>query len=179
MKKFLKVIGLIVLLLIAFVLIAGIFAPKDVHLEKSILINAPRDKVWAHVNTLNGMEQWSPWPAKDPNMKKTYEGTPGAIGSVFKWDGNKEVGSGTQTLTKAIQAERVETRLHFLKPFEGNAAAFIILSDSANATKATWGFDSRSPYPMNVMHLFFSMDDMMGKDYKNGLSKLKALSEAP
>ena len=56
MKKVLKIIGVILLLAVAFVLIAGIFVPKTYHLEKDITINAPADKVWNHVNTLQALE---------------------------------------------------------------------------------------------------------------------------
>jgi hypothetical protein len=178
MKKILKIIGVILLLAIAFVLIAGLFVPKTYHLEKDITINASRDKVWGHVNSLQQLEKWSPWVEKDPAMKVTHEGQEGAVGSVYKWDGNKNVGEGSQTLTKVQQPDRVESHLHFIEPFEGEADAFIILAEAGNSTKVTWGFDTKYSYPMNVMQLFVNMDEMMGKEYNSGLSKLKQLSES-
>ena len=87
------------------------------------------------------------------------------VGSVYKWDGNKDVGEGTQTLTKVQQpTDKVETHLHFIEPFEGEADAFIHLAEAGNGTKVTWGFDTRYSYPMNVMQLFVDMDEMMGKN---------------
>lgn len=178
MKKALKIIGIIILLAIAFVLIAGLFVPKEYHLEKDITINASRDKVWSHINSLQQLEKWSPWAAKDPAMKVKHEGLEGAIGSVYKWDGNKEVGEGSQTLTKVQPPDKVESHLHFIKPFEGEADAFINLSESGNVTKVTWGFDTKYAYPMNVMQLFVDMDEMMGKEYNAGLAKLKQICES-
>ena len=178
MKKVLKIIGVLILLAIAFVLIAGIFVPQTYHLEKDITINAPKDKVWSHVNSLQQLEKWSPWSGKDPAMKVTYEGQEGAIGSVYKWDGNSDVGEGTQTLTKVQQPDKVETHLHFIEPFEGEADAFINLVEAGNGTKVSWGFDTRYSYPMNVMQLFVDMDEMMGREYNAGLSKLKQICES-
>lgn len=179
MKKFLKIIGVLILLVIAFVLIAGLFVSKDFHLERDITINAPQEKVWSNVNTLAGMAKWSPWTEMDPAIKTSYEGVDGTVGAVYNWEGNKEVGKGNQTLTKIEASSRVESKLHFLEPFEGHANAFINLSAAGTAaTKVTWGFDSKTPYPMNVMHLFMDMDKMMGDKYNAGLSKLKTLSEA-
>lgn len=178
MKKFLKVVGLIVAAVILFVLIAGIFVSKTYHLEKDITINAPREKVWGNVNSLHAAEKWSPWLESDPSAKITYEGTDGTVGAIYKWNGNKEMGSGTQTLTKVESPSRVESHLHFIEPFEGEADAYIQLTDQGNGTKAAWGFDTKYPYPMNVMLLFVNMDEMMGAHYNRGLEKLKSLSEA-
>jgi uncharacterized protein YndB with AHSA1/START domain len=177
MKKLLKVIGVIVLLVVAFVLIAGLFAKKEYHFEKDIIINAPREKVWDHVNTLRTIDQWNPFKEKDPNIQTTYTGEDGAIGSSYAWKGNKDVGEGTQTITKIDKPGNVTTHLHFIKPFDGQAEAFINLADAGNGTKVTWGFDTKYPYPMNTMMLFMNMDDMMGKEYSAGLAKLKALCE--
>ena len=90
MKKFLKIIGIILLLAIAFVLIAGIFVTKKFHLEKDITINAPQEKVWGNVNSLQAMEKWSPWTDIDPAMKVSHEGQPGTVGSVYRWEGNSD-----------------------------------------------------------------------------------------
>ncbi|MEJ0104558.1 MAG: hypothetical protein WDO19_19240 [Bacteroidota bacterium] len=49
--------------------------------------------------------------------------------------------------------------------------------EAGTGTKVTWGFDTRYPYPMNVMLLFINMDELIGKDYNAGLDKLKRLSE--
>src|SRR2546430_883129 len=109
MKKFLKVIGVIILLLVAFVLIAGLFVSKTYHMERDITINTSRDKVWNNVSTLHGIQKWNPWSEKDPNIQGTYEGQDGTVGAAYKWDGNKDVGSGSQVLTKVEPMNRVET----------------------------------------------------------------------
>lgn len=179
MKKVLKIVGLIVLAIIAFILIAGLFVKKDFHLEKNITINAPQEKVWNNINTLGAMQKWSPWLEADPNVQTSIEGQDGEVNAIYKWKGNKEVGSGTQTITKIEKPNRIDTHLHFIEPFDGEADAFITLTSEGNATKATWGFDSKYTYPMNCMLLFIDMDEMMGKEFNKGLSKLKALCEAP
>jgi len=178
MKKVLKIIGVIILLIVVFVLIAGLFVSKTYHLEKDITINAPREKVWSHVSSLREMEKWNPWREKDPNIKADFEGQDGTLGSVYNWSGNKDVGSGSQTITKLEKPDRVESHLHVIEPFEGEADAFTRLVDAGNGTKVTWGFDTKYAYPMNTMLLFIDMDGMMGKDYNNGLAKLKAICEA-
>lgn len=178
MKKVLKIIGILLLLIIILVLVAGLFLPNKYHLEREITINAPREKVWSNVSTLQALHKWSPWIEADPNIKVTYEGQDGTVGAVYKWEGNSDVGQGSQTITKTQQPNTLNTHLHFIKPFEGEADAFINLSDAGTATKVSWGFDTEYGYPMNVMPVVMNMDKMMGDTYSKGLAKLKVLCES-
>jgi hypothetical protein len=178
MKKALKIIGSIVLLLVAFVLIAGLFVAKDYHFETSVAINAPKEKVWQYAGSLHGMEKWSPFIESDPDIQVSFEGQDSAVGAIYTWKGNKEVGSGSQTISKIDPLNRMDTHLHFIEPFEGEADAYLKLSGEGNATNVAWGFNTRYKYPMNVMLLFINMDKMMGESFNKGLAKLKQLSEA-
>ncbi|WP_153800286.1 SRPBCC family protein [Foetidibacter luteolus] len=177
MKKVLKVIGIIVLALIIFVLIAGLFVSKDYHLEKNITINAPREKVWGLVNSFEQMDKWNPWKDPDPNIQISYEGQQGTVGSVYKWEGNNDVGAGNQTFTKLEPMSRTESHINFIKPFKGEADVFLQLDEVSGGTKVNWGFDTRYSYPMNTMLLFIDMDKMMGEKYDTGLARLKKLAE--
>jgi len=44
-------------------------------------------------------------------------------------------------------------------------------------TRVTWGMYGTFPRPMNIMLLFFDLEDAIGNDYETGLNKLKALLE--
>ena len=108
-------------------------------------------------------------------MKKEYKGTDGTVGFVSAWEGDdKNVGKGEQTITKIIEGDLLETDLHFIKPFEGKALAFMTMEEAdTTSTKLTWSFSSSMPYPMNIMLVFMDMEKMLGKDYELGLANLK------
>lgn len=178
MKKVLKFIGILIVLVIAFVLIAGLFLSKTYHVERDITINEPREKVWNNVSTLHGLHSWSPWIEADPNVKITYEGQDGAVGAAYKWEGNSEVGMGVQTISKTEKSNSFGTHIHFIKPFDGEADSHIDLTDAGSSTKATWSLDGKYSYPMNVMQLFMDMDKTIGDKYNTGLGKLKTICEA-
>ncbi|HHB52616.1 MAG TPA: polyketide cyclase, partial [Saprospiraceae bacterium] len=78
--KILKKIGLIILALIAIVLIAALFVSKELNYEKTITINKPIDYVWEYTNSLEDLDEWSPWMTYDPNMKKELTGVDGTVG---------------------------------------------------------------------------------------------------
>ena len=46
-----------------------------------------------------------------------------------------------------------------------------------SSTKVTWVFESKMPYPFNVMRLFMNMDKAIGEDFSVGLNNLKAQLE--
>jgi len=172
----LKKVGVGLLIIIAIPLIVALFVPKDFSYEKSIIINAPVDSVWANVNSLSALDKWSPWNDHDPNMKKEMSGMDGTIGAKQSWESDI-VGSGSQTIAKVEKPQLFETELNFTKPNESNGKAYVKLVPEGASTNATWGMTGTMPYPFNLMNLFMDMEKNMGKDWDNGLSKLKMLSE--
>jgi effector-binding domain-containing protein len=173
--KIAKIALIIIGSLVALLLLSGLFVKKEYRVERSVVINAPANVVMEQVRSLKNMQQWSPWAEMDPEMKVTYSGTDGEVGSSTSWTG-EEVGSGKQEVT-LITGNRVETHLTFIEPWESESDAYIQLDpESENRVKVSWGLTGSNPYPFNVMGLF--MDGMMGKDFERGLGKLKALCES-
>ena len=171
MKNFLK----IVFVFLAIVVVAMLVIGKKYHYEKSIVINAPVEKVWQNVNSMKAVNSWSPFLDYDKNMKQTYSGVSGQVGDTYHWSGNDEAGEGEEKITALEPNKKSSVNIRFIKPFEGNADADVILESQGNATKVTWTFNTEMNYPMNLMKL--TMDSQMDKDFGKGLQKLKEISE--
>ncbi len=173
--KALKIIGTVLVGLITLVLVLGLVAPKTVSTEQSIVINAPPNIVFPYLQYHAQQQTWSPWNELDPDMKHEIIGTDGTVGAIYKWAGNKEVGVGEQEITKIVPNELVETHLRFKG--QGEADAYLALTEVAGGSKVAWGFSTTTPFPMNAMNLFFDIAGMVGKDYQKGLNKLKTMIE--
>ena len=171
MKNFLK----IVFVFLAIVVVAMLVIGKKYHYEKSIVINAPVEKVWQNVNSMKAVNSWSPFLDYDKNMKQTYSGVSGQVGDTYHWSGNDEAGEGEEKITALEPNKKSSVNIHFIKPFDGNADADVILEPQGNATKVTWTFNTEMNDPMNLMKL--TMDSQMDKDFRKGLQKLKEISE--
>lgn len=171
MKKFLKILLAIFAVLIISMFIIG----EKYHFEKSIMINAPAEKVYAQINSSKAINQWNPWMKLDPNLKLQYSGNAGQIGDKYCWTGNDKVGEGCQEITALVPNQKQSTIMTFKKPFESVATSNILLSSQGNQTKVTWTMDCELEYPKNLMKLF--MDGQMDKSYSEGLAKLKEISE--
>ena len=164
-------------LLLLFIILA-LVAPRNYMVERSIIIEKPRNEVFGYLKFLKNQDEWSPWARKDPNMSHEYTGVDGEVGFISAWDGNKEVGAGEQEIKAIVENERIDAELRFLKPWKSQSDAFTITEDHEdNHTKVRWGFKGKSPVPFNIMMMFMNMDKMVGKDFEEGLSTLKSTLE--
>ena len=175
MKKFLKILGAIVALLVLYCAIAMAFFDSHYHGEQSVTINAPAEKIWQNVNSMKAINSWNPWMKLDPNLKGTYSGNSGEIGDFYHWKGNDDVGEGEQKISKIVPHEKVETEIHFIKPFESKAVSNVLLMSKETGTKVTWTMDFECDLMMKPMKPF--MNWKMNKSFSEGLNNLKVLAE--
>ncbi|REC49652.1 SRPBCC family protein [Chryseobacterium pennipullorum] len=175
MKTLLKILGIIILLIIVYAVIAMLAFDKKYHYEKSIVINAPKEKIWPYVGSNKGINEWNPFAKGDPNIQIVYSGTSGQIGDTYRWRGNDKVGEGEQKVTEIIPNEKLAAKLHFIKPFEGDADIAFVVIPEGNSTKVTWLFDNEINTFMKPMKPM--MDSNMETMFTQGLNDLKKLSE--
>lgn len=171
--KILKRIGIGIFSLIALILIIALFVKKEYAVERTIVVNKPKQEVFDYIKLLKNQDKFSFWATQDPAMKKEFFGTDGTVGFKSAWD-SKKMGKGEQTIKAIKEGEQVDYALHFIKPFDGLANAYLATTSvSDSTTNVKWGFDSKMAYPMNFMLLFINMDKMMGEQLEVGLTNLK------
>jgi hypothetical protein len=177
--KFLKKLLLFIAAIIVIALITALFVSKDMNAKREIVINKPKQQVFDYLKLLKNQDNFSKWNKMDANMKKAYTGTDGTVGFSYAWDSDMDgVGKGSQTIAAIKEGERLDCDLHFIKPF--NSKAKIFLSTTAvndSTTKVSWNFNSRMPYPLNLVRLFNDPEKMIGDDFSTGLNNLKNILE--
>ena len=173
----LKLVFIVVTLGIAALLFVAGRRPDRFRIERSIRIDAPREALFAVVSDLRQFDGWSPWAALDPDMRKTFSGAPSGVGAVYEWQGNGKVGQGRMEIIDAVEPARVVIKLDFLKPFEAHNTAEYLLAADGEGTMFTWAMHGPNSFMSKFMSLFFSMDKMVGAQFEQGLSSLKALAE--
>lgn len=177
MNKYLKITLIVIGVIIAAILILGLIMPKKFEVSRTVSIDAPREFVFQKVNSLEKMDVWSPWSKLDPNMKSESIGTEGAVGSIRKWKGNKDVGEGEQEIKEIIPNELMHNEIRFKNLMESTNQVFLKLVESNGKTAVTWQMVGESSFPFNAMGAFVSMDKMIGPDFEKGLNELKKLVE--
>jgi hypothetical protein len=172
-----KIVALVVVGLIVGLLIYATTQPDTFHVQRSASMNAAPEKVFALINNLQSWAAWSPWEKMDPGMKRTYSGAPSGQGAVYEWEGNREVGKGRMEITETSSPSQVVIKLDFIEPFEAHNTAEFTLEGKGDSTNVTWAMHGPNPYIAKVIHLFFNMDSMVGKQFETGLANLKAVAE--
>jgi len=174
--KILKRIGLTALSLLVLLLVAALFIQKEYTVEREVTVNKNKEEAFGYIKYAKNQDSYNKWVMADTAVKKEYRGTDGTVGFVYAWDGNNKVGKGEQQIKSIEEGRRVDFDLHFIKPFEGKATAWIITEAvSDHQTKIKWGMRGRNPYPLNLMNLF--IPNILGRDLETSLAKLKTVLE--
>jgi len=174
MQRIIRIVVMVIVLFLVFVN----SRPSTFHVERSATIAAPADSLYPRIANFRAWHEWSPWEKIDPNMKREFAGSDGAVGSNYSWEGNKDVGSGRMTLADLEPSSKVGIKLEFLKPFKSTSNTTFMLAPDGAGTKVTWMMDGPMNFMSKFMCLFMSMDKMVGGDFEKGLGSLKQLGEA-
>jgi uncharacterized protein YndB with AHSA1/START domain len=180
MRALLKTLGVIVGLVV--VAVAGLLLyattkPDVFRIERSVVINAPPEKIFPLITDLRQWPAWSPYEKKDPAMKRSYGVVTRGRGAIYEWDGDGNVGSGKIIITESAQPSLVRLDLDMIRPFAAHNIVEFRLEPQGDATKVSWMMNGAIPYPAKVVHVLFDMDQMVGKDFVDGLASLKAAAE--
>lgn len=175
MKKLRKfLIGLLIVIL-ALVVVA-FFLPKQVHVERSLTMDAPAKVVFNQANNLHTWDKWAIWNQMDPNMEITYHNSGIGENASYTWHSeNDNVGSGEMKITASVPYDSIATAMDFME--HGTATGYFLFDEKDGKTTVTWAFDTDLGYNPMARWLGLMMDAMLGKDFEKGLENLKIVSE--
>jgi len=172
-RRIMMWIGALLVLAIA----AAYLLPRNVRVERTITIAAPRATLFTVLNSYKQFNKWSPWFALDPKAKYTYEGPGAGVGAKISWVGDpKTLGSGSQVITASEPFESVAADVDF---GQGGSPAkqVVTLAADGPATTVAWGIEL--DLGMNPVARYFGLgfDGMIGRDFEKGLAALKTFAE--
>jgi len=172
LKTVLIVLGAVIVLMI----IISFFLPSTVRVERSIVIKSPACIPFDQVNNFHNWDAWSPWNKIDTAMKKTYEGAESGDGAIFKWDSkNKNVGTGSMQITKAVKESLIEMKLNFGN--EPSSESGFRFEDMKDSVKVSWYIVTHLGWNPIARYFGLAMGKMIIPDFDKGLKDLKAISE--
>jgi uncharacterized protein YndB with AHSA1/START domain len=171
------VIAIVLALIIAIVLVLAANRPRSFRVERSAVIQAPPERIYALIEDFHRWVAWSPWEGRDPDLRRSFAGTERGKGAVYAWEGNKQVGSGRMEIIDATTPSKLVIKLDFLKPFEAHNTAEFTIMPQSGGSGVHWVMHGPAPLMFRVMQLFMSMDKMVGKDFETGLANLRKAAE--
>ena len=167
------ILGLGVLGLILAAVALGL--PAHVTVARSVVINAPEYAIYPYLNNLRQFPDWSPWVARDPNMKLTYSGPPEGKGAKLEWVSEKpSIGEGSMVIVDTEQSRNVNLAANY-NGLEGMST--YDLAPAGAGSKVTWTFGYETGSSPMKRWKGLMLDGFIGADYRAGLEKLKAKIE--
>lgn len=163
--------------LIAIVVVIGLFLPASVHVERSVVINAPPENVYRIVSDFDRFNEWSPWHALDPDAKYRISDPATGEGASFSWESDKpEVGSGSQQIIALEENRLVRIKLDF-GPQGIALASYSLEPQGAESTRITWAMDTDFGFDLFARYIGLMFETWVGNDYERGLANLKSVAE--
>ena len=164
------------IVLLAVLLVGVAFAlPQEITVARSKVINAPESDVFPYVNSPKRFNEWSPWAARDPDMKYTFSGPAEGRGAKMEWN-SEEFETGSQEIVESQPNTFVKVNLDFGDM--GNAVASYQLRPDGAGTRVVWIFETNTGNNPIRRWMGLMFDRWIGSDYEMGLEKLKQVVEA-
>ena len=173
--KSIKVLGVIILLLIATLTIIPLFLADNVTISSEKVINAKPATVFQQVNMFKNWKHWSPFE-DDSTMIDNYEGPEAGHGAKRIWSGEK-AGEGSMTIVKSEPYTLIQNKLEFGPEGAGGTGTWNF-EETEEGVKVNWAIhitDLR--YPFERWYGLMSKS-IMTPLMEQGLSTLKSVAEA-
>lgn len=173
----LKTIAFVFAALVAALLAYAAMQPDTFRVERSIVVNAPPERVHALVNDFHAWQAWSPWEKLDPALKRTFGGPASGVGATYAWEGDSKVGAGRMEITGSTPGAKVLIKLDFLKPIEGHHVTDFTFTPEGAGTRVNWLMTGPSPFISKLFGVIFNIGKQVGGQFEEGLGNLKAVAE--
>jgi uncharacterized protein YndB with AHSA1/START domain len=166
-----------VVIVVAAVLVIAATKPSTFHIEKSVMIQAPPQKVYALIEDFHNWPQWAAQDREDSTMQRTYSGAATGLGAVSDWTSKGSAGSGRMTISAATVPSKVDVVVYWKRPFKVRNTHEFALTPTGDETQVTWIAEGTNLYMMKVMEVFVGVNGLMGRHFEAALENLKKVAE--
>ena len=174
--KVLKWVAITGGLLLAALVLFGLFASRDYALARTIVIDAPPEKVHELIGDLTRWPEWAPWEEDDPSIETTLGDKSVGVGASQTW--TSDSGDGRLEITASDAAAGIEYTMAFVEgETEMPADCKMSYNVKDGKTELVWEMEGSIDVAFLGPLMAVGMDSMVGPMFDDGLEKLKALAE--
>ena len=161
--------------LVMFLALFGLLLPRRYRVERSAVIKAKPEVVFAQVADLRAWKNWGVWFERDPQMQITYSENTAAVGGWSEWK-SKSQGNGKATLIRLTPPDAVEYNLQFEGMGFASQGSFALIPWNGGV-RVVWA--DTGDLGQNPISRWFGLflDRMIGPDFAAGLARLRSLCE--
>jgi effector-binding domain-containing protein/ribosome-associated toxin RatA of RatAB toxin-antitoxin module len=170
-KNFIYVLGAIFIA----VVVVGVFLPSEGQVHRESIIDAPPGTVFAVLNDLRRVEDWSPWIEADPQARIDVSRPASGVGAQMHWQGRR-LGQGGQTIVESESNRLVAAQLDL---GEGRPLRSTFEITGADAgTRVHWTCDWRFGINLLARYKGLFLESGTGREIERGLENIRTLVES-
>lgn len=140
------------------------------NVERSIVIDAPSEKVFDTVVDYGTWTGWSPWLCIDNSAEVTVTDDPRSVSSIYHWAG-EVVGEGEMEHVELDRPHSIKDELRFIKPYRSTSKVRFVIESAPGGTEISWQMFGSLPWFLIWMRS--SMETFIGMDFERGLKMLR------
>jgi hypothetical protein len=168
---------IVLAVLVACILVFAATKPGTFHIRRSIIITAPKEKIFPFVNDFHNWKDWAPQDKEDATMSRTFSGSASGRDAVSDWNSKGSAGKGRMVIIESAPFTNISIKTDFVQPFEAHNFNEFSFETSGASTRVTWTMNGTNLYIMKIMSVLGMADSFIGKHFEKGLQNLKSVSE--
>jgi uncharacterized protein YndB with AHSA1/START domain len=156
----------------AVIVAAPFLLPSSKTVERSRLVKASPEAVYAAVASTAGYQTFNPYKDLDPKLKVTPFGPEAGVGAGFAFESKDGKGKSTISAVEPNRSVTFQIDLGFM----GKPVQTIRLAPENGGTRVTWSVTSH--FGLNPMGRVFGlfMDKVLGPHYELGLKNMDRIA---
>lgn len=164
--------------IVTLIVILGIISislPRQIHIQRDIIINASAEATYEQLSDLRNWPRWLPGNHTNTDKMLSYAGP--SVGSSFHWTSERRsIGQGTVTIVSAEPPNKLVTDMEFEE--DDKAHSTFTLEETEEGTKLTWHLEKYMGD--NPIRKFSGLliDSTIGEEFEDGLENIKKEVEA-
>lgn len=174
--KYVRLVAVGAVIFVALLVALGFVLPRRWHVERSVQVAAPPERIYPMVTNLRRWQEWSAWTRDvDPLARRSYQGPEEGVGAGAAWAG-PTLGRGKLVIVSSVAEHGVKLD----QAIEGeqlNSHASVRFERNGDGTKVTWTDEGSLP-PVLGAYLRATVEERLGAGLEASLAKLKAKVEA-
>lgn len=173
-----KKLILTVLIFFGIFFLISLFMESQWRVERSVVIEAPKEKIFPYLNNLRNWYEWTPWNKEvDATLEWSYEGPGEGVGAVAYWEGI-DVPLGRVELTMSEPSLGVEYELALRGDFNAKGELKMeAAGEFGEFTKVIWADWGDIGGSVMGRLMISGLDQTLGPKFERGLANLKDVVE--
>lgn len=164
--------------IVVILMLIGMSLSTHYESSRSVVIQAPTEKIYPFFADLKNWPQWDPFVAADPTAKLTLSEQTTGVGATRSWTGEQSMGK--LTFTACDPKTGVDYDLVFTNgKHDSPAKSWMHMSPRPDGTtELVWGMNGEMNMPVIGGYFAMCADRFIGPEFERGLAGLKAKAEA-